>query len=369
MGWLRLLLALSVLLEHGHGIGGYVMIGGPLAVQCFFIISGFYMGLVLNERYDSPALNRTFWANRAIRIYGAYFFFLALYLLVFAVLQFRTGTSPLAPYFESPLPLVEKVELAILNLTVVGQDLPVWLAIEDGRLVWTHRFVATGGGEVFHFMVIPAAWSLSLELLFYALAPFIARRRAGQIAALTGVLLVLRAVFAGFGFAVDPFAYRFFPFELATFLAGVLAYKAWAANRAAWERPAARGLALAVPLAILSWPWWAGSWSMDAFFTPPRLVLLVLIAVALPAIHAWSRRSVTDRHVGELSYPFYLAHLLVLGLVASVPALQGRGAAIALVTVLVTLLLSWLVVRVVDEPIEAFRRSLAARAGVGHKGG
>jgi peptidoglycan/LPS O-acetylase OafA/YrhL len=365
MGLLRLLLALSVLLEHAHGIGGYAMIGGPLAVQCFFIVSGFYMGLVLNERYDRRDLNRTFWANRAIRIYGVYFFFLALYLLVFALLQLKSGTSPLAPYYESPLPLSEKLALGALNVTVVGQDLPVWLTVEQGRLAWTDRFVATGGGEVFHFMLIPAAWTLSLELLFYALAPFIARRPAWQIAAVLGISLLLRAIAAGFGFSADPFAYRFFPFELALFLAGVLAYKGWATNRAAWERPAARGLALAVPLAILAWPWWAAGWSLEAFFTPPRLILLALVAVGLPAVHGLSHRSSLDRGIGELSYPFYLGHLLVLGLVASVPALQGRDMAIALVAVLVTLLLSWLVVRVVDEPIEAFRRRLAAKAGAG----
>lgn len=363
MGMLRLLLALSVLLEHAHGIGGYAMIGGPLAVQCFFIISGFYMGLVLNERYKAPALNRAFWANRAIRIYGVYFFFLALHLLVFAALQAASGDSPLARYWESPLPLSERIALGLLNLTVIGQDLPVWLTVEQGHLAWTDRFVATGGSEVFHFMLIPAAWSLSLELLFYALAPFIARRPARQIAALAFLCLGLRGVAAALGYTADPFAYRFFPFELATFLAGVLAYKAWAAYRALWDRPAARILAAAVPLAILGWPWWAAGWPMDQFFTPPRLILLVLVACGLPAIHAMSHRNRTDRAVGELSYPFYLGHLLVLGLVASIPALQGRETAIALIALTVTLLLAWLVVRVVDEPIEALRRRLAARAG------
>ena len=96
MGLLRLLLAAIVLFEHTGGIGGYAMTGGALAVQCFFIISGFYMGLVLNERYDRPALNRAFYTNRLIRIFAMYYLFLALHLLVFALVEFQGGESPLA---------------------------------------------------------------------------------------------------------------------------------------------------------------------------------------------------------------------------------------------------------------------------------
>jgi len=178
MGLLRVLLALSVLLDHAHGLGGYAMVGGPLAVQCFFIISGFYMGMVLTERYDRPALNRAFYANRFLRIYGVYFLFLVLHLAIFAAVAAGGGGSPLSPYFEASIPWYEKALLGLLNVTLIGQDLPLWLTIEQGHLAWTSSFVASGDGAVFRFMVIPAAWSLSLELCFYAIAPFIVRRPA-----------------------------------------------------------------------------------------------------------------------------------------------------------------------------------------------
>ena len=50
MGVLRCLLALSVLLVHDLD-GWFKLIDGVAAVQCFYLISGFYMALVLNERY------------------------------------------------------------------------------------------------------------------------------------------------------------------------------------------------------------------------------------------------------------------------------------------------------------------------------
>ncbi len=363
MGLLRVLLALSVLFEHSGGIAGYHLIGGPLAVQCFFIISGFYMGLVLNERYDRPALNMAFYRGRVIRIFSVYYLFLALHLAVFAWLQWRTGDSPLAPYFGDAVSPGAKLGLGLLNLTVIGQDLPLWLRADHGALVWQTQFLGTGGDELFHFMLIPAAWSLSLELCFYIIAPFIARRPVWQIAGVMALSLAARVWAAMQGWVADPASYRFFPFELALFLAGVLAYRLWASHRTTWQRPAARLLALAVPAAILLWPLLLGRWSPELFFTPPRLLLLTLVALGLPAIHEWSHRNARDRAVGELSYPLYLDHLLVLGLISGWPVMQASQSLRTIGAALVGLLLAWLVVRFVDQRIEALRRRLALQAG------
>jgi peptidoglycan/LPS O-acetylase OafA/YrhL len=50
MGTLRLFLALSVAFGHfGMPLG---LLTSDIAVQSFFVISGFYMALVLNEKYE-----------------------------------------------------------------------------------------------------------------------------------------------------------------------------------------------------------------------------------------------------------------------------------------------------------------------------
>ena len=273
MGILRLLLALSVMLDHANGLGAFALLGGPLAVQCFFIISGFYMGLVLNERYDRPTLNRAFYANRAIRIYGIYFVFLALHLATFAFLHRQTGHSPLDPYFVSDLGPGEKAGLAALNLTVIGQDLPLWLTQQNHLLVWSAQPSASDGDALFHFMMIPAAWSLSLELCFYLLAPFIARRPAWQVAVLMAASLLARLLGAALGWTADPWLARFFPFELALFLGGVLAYKAWSARPNWWQRPAMRAWALALPAAILTWPLWSAGPIRPVFHLAPACLV------------------------------------------------------------------------------------------------
>lgn len=364
MGMLRVLLAMAVLLGHTGGFGGYMLTGGPVAVQAFYIISGFYMGLVLNERYDRPALNRTFYLNRAIRIYSIYLFFLALYLAVMAAVQIQTGSSPLAPYLTDTVSLPEKLFMGLLNVTVAGQDLTLHLAVQGGHLAWTDHPFTLDGRDVFHFMLIPMAWSLALEIYFYALAPFIARRPARQIALLMAASIAARIVAALMGYSGDPYSYRFFPFELAFFLAGVLAYKAWAARPELWQRPVARLLALAVPVALAAYPWLRGDWPDATFFSPGRIGTLLLVAVALPAIHGWSRNSRLDRTVGELSYPVYLSHFLVVAIIPAVGVFAVHPALRTLTVIAVTLALSWVVVRFLDVGIEAWRRRIARRAGV-----
>ena len=53
MGTLRLLLALSVVLFHSGPFvfTGSDWVGGIVAVEGFFVVSGFYMTLVLHQRY------------------------------------------------------------------------------------------------------------------------------------------------------------------------------------------------------------------------------------------------------------------------------------------------------------------------------
>lgn len=369
MGGLRVLLALAVLFGHTGGIAGsgrpYLITGGPLAVQAFFIISGFYMGLVLTERYNRPELTYAFYKNRAIRIFAIYWFFLALYLAVFVVAQLSSATSPLTPFLADTVSVPEKILAGLLNVIIIGQDLTLHLEIERGRMVWSSNPFAQAGAEVFRFMLIPMAWSLALEIYFYAIAPFIVRRPVWQIAALFGLSLGARIAAAGFGVVEDPFSYRFFPFELALFLAGVLAYKGWAANREMWDRPGGgkRLLALSVPVVLLAYPWLHGDWSDNHFFSPPRIFALALLAVGLPAIHGWTRNSRHDRAIGELSYPLYLVHFLVLGLLSGVGLLQHNTSLRTLAVAVLSLVLAWAVTRTIDLRIEDWRRRIAARAG------
>ena len=358
MGLLRVFLAMVVLVAHAGGFGGYSPLNGPLAVQAFFIISGFYMGLVLNERYDRPETNGIFWLNRGLRIYTSYYVILLLYLAIYAVGSLAGQGSPLDIYASDGLPLSEKLALGLLNLTVIGQELPDFLGIAGGHLAW-QAHIAGPDGTAGAYLVIPPAWSLSLELCFYALAPFLVRRSAASIAAMIAASLLLRLVATSI-WQIDeaPFSKGFLPFELALFLAGSLAYKAWAAAPERFETPPWRALVLLVPLAACAYPWLAGTTSPFRFFAPERLAFLALVCLALPAVHGWSRHSRIDRSIGELSYPVYLVHGLVMPLI---PGAQGDPVRTVLIMA-ASAAAGWVVVRTVEARIAGLRQRVRARA-------
>src|SRR5262249_61405720 len=99
----------------------------------------------------------------------------------------------------------------------------VWLVYQSGAIipVWNSDLHNPHLGT---FEVIPQAWSVSLELMFYALAPFLVRRHWLVLVALIVAAYVLRSVAAAYGFSGSCFAFRFFPFELGLFLARVFSH-------------------------------------------------------------------------------------------------------------------------------------------------
>ena len=68
MGTIRLLLALAVVFTHSYG---YLFTGGKLAVQLFYIISGYLMSLILLNNKTYSNLYK-FYSNRLLRLFPVY---------------------------------------------------------------------------------------------------------------------------------------------------------------------------------------------------------------------------------------------------------------------------------------------------------
>src|SRR5689334_17258530 len=94
MGIIRFILALSVALWHVPQAPLKLVYAAP-AVLGFFIISGFYMAMVLTEKYKDA---RSFYVARFWRLYPAY-----AAMLVVMIVWFTITHSPNA--FTSRLPL------------------------------------------------------------------------------------------------------------------------------------------------------------------------------------------------------------------------------------------------------------------------
>ena len=92
MGKLRLLLALAVVAAHYGPVFGTKLVGGEVAVKSFFMISGFYMSLVLNEKYvKEKSSYALFISNRFLRLYPIYWVILLMTALYSVFQVFYTG--------------------------------------------------------------------------------------------------------------------------------------------------------------------------------------------------------------------------------------------------------------------------------------
>ena len=81
MGILRTFLAITVVLSHSYG---HIFVGGRLAVQLFYIISGFLISYILIEAETYNSVGKFYW-NRILRLFPAYYFISVLTFFVFLI--------------------------------------------------------------------------------------------------------------------------------------------------------------------------------------------------------------------------------------------------------------------------------------------
>ena len=344
MGVIRLLLAMSVLLDHTRfeeAFGFFAIVGGPLAVQAFFIISGFYIGLILDTKYHDVAL---FWSNRCLRIFPTYWLIVGL-TLVFVGLFDRA-------WFLQWTHLGWSAGLMIAASTVllVAQDLWMFMGINGLGLYLTPHFQLSTP-PLYIFLLIPQAWSLALELYFYMLAPWLVKLRTSWLLVCTVALLGGRFAFYRMtGLDGDPWSYRFFPFELAMFLLGIVAYRIYRIRRAAGHADVA--LYGTVVLLTALFPVWSG-W-LPSVAAAGWIALAILFA-ALPSTFLVTARNKVDRALGELSYPLYVCHILAAKLVAQLGLIRGAVLS-TIATALLALLMATLILKYLDEPLSRLRQ-------------
>lgn len=347
MGTIRFALAMAVLLSH-LPITNVKFIGGGLAVQAFFIVSGFYMALVLDGKYSDL---RLFYTNRLLRIFPAYLVMMAISaVFVFGFNATATSTQEIfATAFRNPL---TALILVFEHVAIVGQDLLFWMKIgPDGGIFldMTNAPPTEDTPWAWQALLVPQSWSLSLELMFYAVVPFLARLRWQWLAAVAAASIALRLLGHALSIDLGLWQARFFPTALFLFVFGMLAQRALPFVQ---RLPAAAGwIACAVALAlVLALP------LVGLPDGPTRWITYIAIAITTPFAFHVTRNLTTDRWVGELSYPLYLTHLPFIGVVLTFEPPYAVWIAIG-----GSLALAILLFLLVDRPVDHWRQARAAR--------
>lgn len=347
MGTIRLLLALAVFLSHMPG-APFTFISGGTAVQAFFVVSGFYMALILDGKYPTT---RLFYGNRLLRLAPAYYA-ICLLALVMLIPWEITATATLDLFRQAYSNPFTATIMVFETILVVGQDLLYWFMLsESGAL----EFDPLGGmptesrAVAFQALLVPQSWSLSLELLFYLIAPWLARRSTAALFLIAAASIALRLAGTWFPVEFPLWQGRFFPTCLFMFVFGMLGYRLY--PRVSHFPPAVQAGGTAALAAVVMLMPLTG-------LTPDaqRWIVYVSTASLTPFAFALTHRMRFDRWIGELSYPIYLTHLLAIAVVLHFELPMPVLSAIA-----ITLLASVAVRMLIEDPVDRWRQRRVAR--------
>ena len=357
MGMLRVLLAMAVVLTHTGGIAGYNMVGGRVAVETFFVLSGFLIQMMLATRYAGPGKVTAFWRNRALRILPGYYLALAFALGLYAVIPHNPGSFyVVAGAALQRLSFTDWLVCLMTQVLVVGQEILMFCHVGLNGLA----FGPDGNDPLpWSLAILPPAWSLSLELVFYMLAPALARLRTGPLAilAVLGLALKYGCNIAFFQFT-HPWNYRFLPFELPYFLFGMLAWRL----RPRLETDRSILVFAMLCLTVLFQPLTERAMAIGIDPEAMRLAYLVLIVLGLPTLFCVSQRLAWDQALGNYSYPVYLFHWpIALAVITLAPRLETEQPACFLVILAATVLVSHLCIQLLERPISSLRRLPVAK--------
>ncbi|MFT5442007.1 MAG: peptidoglycan/LPS O-acetylase OafA/YrhL [Myxococcota bacterium] len=334
-GSFRFVLALLVVVTHLSHFSW----PGIYAVFGFYLISGYLMCLVMNQRYGFSLVGlRGYLTNRFLRIYPPYW----VACIASAVLIAALG-QPAAAVFWGPWQVPPTAMDWIDNLLII--TLP--MGADENRLV-------------------PAGWALRVELFYYA-AIALGLGRGPRIAI---VWVLGGVVYHAFLFHTGAeWSAKYFPIAAASlpFSLGALLYHF---RESIGARLRGRSDVL-VAISIV--------WLFNMVYSPMavgtvlgpirfylNLACVATIAAALCMRTIESRRlRALDTRLGDLAYPIYLLHMQVGLAVSNSGLLPGaKTPMLIMVSLLPILFASWLVVRFVGDPVENLRRTVRSRFAV-----
>ena len=283
------------------------------AVQGFYIVSGFYMSLILNEKYKTAQSNTIFYKKRFLRIMPTYWL-LAIIALLIAIYYYHIEKSSVLFFeferFPSFSSFFTYLYIIFSNIFVWGQDAALFLHIspETGNPQFSY-FSFAEQYPMLRFMLIPGAWSISTEFSFYIIAPHILRNRIRIVHTLFVVSFLSNILTNYLGLNDSNWRFRFFPSTLIFFLTGYYAYLIYKylikrKLSSTYKYPVLIGFLIFINIVMKT----------DSSYIIHIITLLITGVLIIPFLFYSFKDYKADRNIGEISYPLYLIHPIFIGM-------------------------------------------------------
>jgi peptidoglycan/LPS O-acetylase OafA/YrhL len=353
MGTLRTLFAITVVFAHSYG---YIFVGGRNAVQLFYIISGFLISHVIieNKTYVNA---KKFYISRILRLYPIYCFIAILTFFSFLIASFILEME-LEFFSTYNGPLLSQIILIFSNIFLFLQDLIFFLIVENNQLLFSTNFELSDI-LLYKGLLVGQAWTLSIELTFYIIAPFILpKRKVLYSLFFFSLLLRVYLIYLGIGYQ-DPWTYRFFPTELALFLLGafshqiVLPFYRKKIKKSLLEKYSLISTYFLIMITVFFW-------LIPINLIIKTLVLFFLFIILMPLTFLFQEKNKWDKLIGSLSYPIYICHIYVIYLINLLMEnfYINNAIILSLASVTFTIFLSIVLNILIQNPIDVLRNQL-----------
>ncbi len=354
MGVLRLLFALSILIFHSGQFFGYNVTTWSNALFSFFIISGFYMALILDKKYPHKKHRLLFWSNRFLRIFPLYWVTLVLTFL-FAVLKlvFHIGTQDNAIlHYLQWSPHTSPITFGLNLFNYISRNITLILTFDYVRV----------SDNIPGYLLVQQAWSLQIELLFYLMAPFLAvLSKKRFLMVFVGYMVVFWGFIAPLhNLTLESTLFYALFHNLLFFLLGMMSYRFLYKNlqRISIHPYIPQAIFLIFLIYLLLYNILPFKFTLPLFDIADPFYYVALV-LSLPLIFLQTSASIFDNFIGKLSYPVYVLHFFVIKLFSNIPYFKPDSNLKTILVILTTLGISYLAIRFIEAPIDRFRQKRA----------
>ena len=198
----------------------------------------------------------------------------------------------------------------------------MFIGVNDGNAQFVTDYLKSDI-LIFQGLLIPHGFTLGIEISFYLIAPFLLKLSTKKLFVIASLSLIIKSTFLiffsklgiyeYFGLEGLPEAkylwgYRFFPFEISYFIAGALSYRIFQEKQEYFCNPTLKNKLIAYVLVFFGITIPSRIFNLFGIYW----IFPILFVIFLPILFHLFKNSKMDRIIGEISYPFYVSHLLCL---------------------------------------------------------